>query len=159
MSPAAHIRTLLTAHAVPFEILTHPPAGSAEEAAAARGTPLAIGGKSIVMKLGTSFAVLVLGGDRAVDNRGLRRHLRIRRYRFATRAELLALTGLPPGCVPPFGRPVFDLPLYVDAARAAEPELAFSLASPTASVRMKTADWLSVAAPADVFPFARLRED
>lgn len=152
---ADRIVALLRAHAVPYEIVDHPRAISAEEAAANRGTPLAMGGKSLVMKLERTFAVLVVGGDRAIDNRKLRRHLGLRRYRFATAEELATLTGLTPGAVPPFGRPVFDLPLYVDADRAVLEPLAFSLASHTRSVRMATADWLRVATPTEVFPFTR----
>lgn len=121
-----------------------------------RGLPQGMGGKSLVMKLERTFAMVVVGGDRVIDNRKLRRHLGLRRYRFATKQELHDLTGLIPGCVPPFGRPVFELPLYVDAARAALPDLAFSLGSHTRSVRMATAHWLAVAVPTDVFDLTRL---
>ena len=157
VTPQTHIRQLLDDHGAPYVVVEHPTAATAAEAATARGTPLAMGGKSIVMKLdrGLGFVMLVTAGDRQVDNRLLRRHLGVRRYRFATPDELLEHTGLTPGCVPPFGRPVFDLALYVDAARATAPEIAFSLATHTASVRMATADWLAVARPTDVFPFAR----
>lgn len=149
------ILALLHEHEVAYEILDHPAASSAEEAATVRGTPLAIGGKSLVMKLEKAFAIVVVGGDRAIDNRKLRQHLGLRRYRFATREELAQLTGLTPGCVPPFGRPLFDLPLYVDTDRAALPDLAFSLGSHTRSVRMATEAWLRVASPTDVFSLTR----
>ena len=139
----------------PFDLIDHGPARTATEAAAARGTPLQIGGKSIVMKLGQTFAMLVVGSDRQVDNRLLRRHLGVRRYRFATVEELARLTGLSPGAVPPFGRPVFDLPLYVDADRARLDRIAFSLASHRRSVCMATSDWLAVAKPDDIFAFTR----
>jgi prolyl-tRNA editing enzyme YbaK/EbsC (Cys-tRNA(Pro) deacylase) len=155
-SVAAAILERLHAAGAEFEELAHAEARSAEEAARVRGTPLQIGGKSLVMKLdrGIGFAVLVLGGDHRLDNRALRRHLGLRRYRFASRSELAALTGLTPGCVPPFGRPIFDLPLFVDAATAAREEIVFSLATHTRSVHMATASWLAAADPADVFSFA-----
>ncbi|HHO53615.1 MAG TPA: hypothetical protein ENK18_22775 [Deltaproteobacteria bacterium] len=157
MTPSDRILALLSGHGADFRILDHPEARSAPEAAAARGTPLRIGGKSLVMKLdrGIGFALLVVGGDRQVDNRLLRAHLRVRRYRFATTEELLRHTGLTPGCVPPFGRPVFDLPLYVDEQRACLPRIAFSLGSHTRSVIMDTADWLAIARPAEVFSLSR----
>lgn len=113
-----------------------------------------MGGKSLVFKLQTGFALFVLSGARRTDNRLLRKHLGIQRLRFARLEELTALTSLTPGCVPPFGRPIFDLPLYVDAATVAQDEIAFSLASHTSSVRMRTADWLAIADPTDIYTFA-----
>ncbi|MBX2799219.1 MAG: hypothetical protein KTR31_16210 [Myxococcales bacterium] len=161
MTPADRILALLTERGVSFEVLEHPHATTALEAASARGTPPAWGGKSIVMKLdrGIGFVVVAMGGDRQVDNRRLRAHLGVRRYRFATEEELMAQTGLRRGAVPPFGHPVFDLPLYVDADRAATETIVFSLASHTRSVRMATADWLAVAAPRDVFALCKDRGD
>ena len=152
---AARIEALLRGAEVAYRVLEHPAADTAVDVARVRGTPLAIGGKSLVMKLdrGIGFAVLVVGGDRRIDNRLLRRHLGLRRYRFATRDELAELTGLVPGCVPPFGRPLFDLPLYVDAERLSHDRIAFSLASHTRSAEMAVSDWLSVAKPTDVFGF------
>jgi len=147
----------LEASGHPFQAVHHAAAHSAREAAELRGTPLEIGGKSLVMKLdrGIGFAVLALPGHRAVHNRMLRHHLRVRRYRFATLEELDGLTGLKPGSVPPFGRPIFDLPLYVDAGLAAAPRIAFTAGSREHSVVMQTEDWLAVARPTDVFEFTR----
>lgn len=157
MTVEERIIALLVDAGVPWERLEHEHAATAEAAAAMRKTPLHIGGKSLLMKLdrGIGLALLVVPGSRRVDNRALRQHLGLRRYRFATREELLALTGLTPGCVPPFGRPVFDAPLYVDARLAAESEVAFSLGRHTASARMATRDWLAAARPTDIFDFSQ----
>jgi prolyl-tRNA editing enzyme YbaK/EbsC (Cys-tRNA(Pro) deacylase) len=61
--------------------------------------------------------------------------------RFATPEELRALTGLVPGCVPPFGRPILDLPLYVDESVLANDRIAFNAGLLTESFIMATADW------------------
>ncbi len=153
-SVATFIHQLVSGY--PHRIIEHAEARTAEEAALARGTPLSIGGKSLLMKLdrGIGFAVLAIPGDRRVDNRALRQHLRVRRYRFATPEELLQLTGLAPGCVPPLGT-VFQLPLFVDSALASTERIAFSAGSRQCSVFMSTADWLTAARPDDVFPFVR----
>ena len=150
----SRLLALLAASGRPHTVLDHPDAGTAQEAAAARGTPLAIGGKSLVMKADKlGFVVLVVGSDRRIDGRLLRHALRVQRYRFATADELLALTGLPPGAVPPFGRPLFDAALVVGEDIAARPEIAFAAASRTRSVRMATADWRAVAEPTVVSAF------
>lgn len=161
--PSARILALLDAptggEPVGYRLIEHAPAYDAEQAARLRDTPLGMGAKSLVMKMdrGIGLAVLALPADRQVDNALLRKHLGIRRYRFATPDELFALTGLDPGAVPPFGRPVFDAPLYVDEALAAGPQVAFTAASHTLSVVLATRDWLALAAPADRFPFSRSR--
>jgi len=158
MNVGDRISVLLSEAEVAFERIAHAPAKSADEAAKFRGTPLEIGGKSLVMKTDRrGFIVLALRGSDAVFNRALRKHLGIRRYRFATLEELDTLTGLTPGCVPPFGRPVFDMPLYVDAGLANAARIAFTAGSHTDSIVMRTADWLAAAKPADVFPFSRDR--
>lgn len=155
-SVADRITALLDGAGVPYTHLAHAEARSAEEAAAVRGTALAIGGKSLLLKLeGLGFAVLAVGGDRRVDNRLLRRHLGISRYRFATPEELAAVTGLEPGAVPPFGRPIFEARLYVDAALAANDRIAFAAGSRSASILTSTADWLAAAKPDGIFDFSR----
>ena len=149
----AHLRHQNTA----FEILEHAHAQTSGEVALARGTPLQWGGKSLVLKLGKtmSFAIFALSGARKTNNRAIRKHLGVQRLRFATPDELLTLTGLTPGCVPPFGRPVFDLPLYVDTASANQPRIAFSLGSHTRSALMATPAYLQAARPQDVFSFSQ----
>ncbi|MEM6928461.1 MAG: YbaK/EbsC family protein [Myxococcota bacterium] len=149
-------RILAALKTAALDVRDHAPASSAVEAAALRGTALSDGCKAIVMKLGKDFAVLAFSADRSIDNRKLRQRLRVRRYRFATEDELAALTGgLVPGSIPPFGRPIFDLPLYADATRAATEWMWFTNASRSQSVRVSVAGWLAVAQPVDVFDFTR----
>lgn len=154
-TPAERLLSMLEASGRPFELIEHGHAKTAEEVASMRGTSLGIGGKSLLFKLQTGFAIFVLSGERRTDNRLLRKHLGIQRLRFARLEELSQLTALTPGCVPPFGRPLFDLPLYVDRNTADQAEIAFSMASHTHSVRMATADYLAIAAPTDVYSFSR----
>lgn len=153
MSVLHRIEALL-AH-TPHERLHHAPTHTSQEAAAIRGVPLAIGGKSLVMKVGQSFAVFAISGARQLHGRRVQRHLKVSRLRFARREELHALTGLVPGCVPPFGRPIFDLPLYVDASIAANERIAFTPGDHGASIIMPVPDYLQLADPTDIFDFGR----
>lgn len=139
----------------PHQVVEHPPIRGAEDAAALRGTPLEIGGKSLLLKVGDRWVVLVLSGARRLHNPSLRRALKAQRYRFATREELQAITGLEPGCVPPFGRPLFDADLVVDEVTAEQDRIAFSLADPTRSVIMSTKDWLAIAQPDLIAPIGQ----
>lgn len=148
MTVEARIEALLDAVGAAREALTHRPVTGAADAADARGTALAEGGKALLLKAERlGFVLLALPGDARLDGRALRAALRVQRYRLATAEELLRLTGLAPGCVPPFGRPVFDLPLWVDAALAARPRIVFTPGRPDRSLRLATADWLAAARP------------
>ena len=152
------IQALLRGHSLPFSAIDHRHAQTSEQVAAARGTPLHIGGKSLILRVGgqtpPDFRLFVVSGARRTRSRDIRRFLGIKRMRFATAEELLALTGLTPGCVPPFGRPIFDIPLYVDQSIADNDEIAFSAGQHTRSIQMKTVDYLRAAQPAAIFSFS-----
>jgi Ala-tRNA(Pro) deacylase len=154
MTPADRLHALLAASGLPHAVLDHAEAVSGRDAAAARGTPLGIGGKSLVLKIDrVGLAVLVVGSDRRVDGRALRKALGVQRYRFLAADELEALVGLSPGAVPPFGRPVVDATLFVGEDLLAREEIAFAAASRTRSIRMASADWRAVAQPTVVPSF------
>ena len=120
-----------------------------------RGEPLEVGAKALVMKTGQGFGVFVLPADRKVDSGAIKRHLGIKALRFATPEELLALTGLIPGSVPPFGQPILPMPLYADEqVGVAAARIAFNAGSLTRSFVVGTADWRRVAQPRQL-SFAR----
>ena len=59
-----------------------------------------------------------------------------------------------PGCVPPFGRPILDLDLYVDEALLHNDRIAFNAGSLTDSIIMEMEDYVALAEPA-VFAFSK----
>ncbi len=148
------IRDLLASRDVRFRELHHEPTYTSAQSAAARGESVEIGGKAIVMKVDEAFHLFVLSAARSVDSTAIRRRLNGRRSRFATPEELLQLTGLVPGSVPPFGRPILDLDLYADEAMLANARIAFNAGSLTDSIIMGMQDYLRIAVPV-VFPFSK----
>jgi Ala-tRNA(Pro) deacylase len=148
-------RAFLNDRGVPFEEMLHAPTYTSEEASAARNEPLEIGGKAIVAKVGKDFAVFVLSGARKLNSRAICKQLGETRFRFATRDELRAMTGLTPGCVPPFGRPLLPLPLYVDRSVLANERVAFNAGSHTVSMILNRDDYLAAAEPVAIFEFSR----
>jgi prolyl-tRNA editing enzyme YbaK/EbsC (Cys-tRNA(Pro) deacylase) len=142
------ITKLLTDAGVSFVRKDHPPTHTSEESAAARGEPLGVGAKALVLRADDRFGVFVLWADRKLDSSAVKRELKTRQLRFATPGELMALTGLVPGCVPPFGEPVLPLPLFADAEVGTQfGRVAFNAGSLTVSIVMTTADWEAVARP------------
>jgi Ala-tRNA(Pro) deacylase len=141
------IRRLLEEAGVPFREVHHARVATAEEAAAARGEPLAIGGKSLVLKVDDRFELFVVSAAVKLASREARRAAGARRSRFATEEELLALTGCAPGCVPPFGPPILPLALNAHRSVLGHARIAFTPGVHEASIVMATADWMRVARP------------
>ena len=124
----------LTQAAIPFTTLHHPPTYTSEESAAYRGEPLSVGAKAIVYKIEKTFYLFVMPADRKLDTKKIKAYFKeqgkkAKKTRFATAVELLALTNLVPGSVPPFGRPIFELDLYVDTSILQNEKVAFNAGS------------------------------
>lgn len=149
------ILRLLESGGASFRELEHAPTRTSEDSARVRGEPLAVGGKAMVLKAGDAFALFVLSAARRLDSRKVKDRLGVRDLRFATPEELLSLTGLVPGAVPPFGRPVLPLDLYVDVSLLHNDRVAFNAGSLTRSIVMGREDYLRLAAPLAVFDFSR----
>lgn len=145
------IRELLTTEGITFREVSHEPTYTSEESARARGEELKTGGKALLLRGDDEFALFVLPADRKVNSGVIRRELGWRKLRFATREELLELTGLVPGSVPPFGRPVLPFSLFVDTGIVDNARIAFNAGSLTDSIILTAADYLRVAAPTRVF--------
>ena len=97
---------------------------------------------------GEQFRLFVLPADRKLDSALVKKQLGVTRLRFASPEELLALTGLVPGSVPPFGEPILPFELIADVAIGARyPHVAFNAGSLTDSIIMSAADWDHVAQP------------
>jgi prolyl-tRNA editing enzyme YbaK/EbsC (Cys-tRNA(Pro) deacylase) len=148
------LRDWLTSENVTFREVHHEPTATSEESARARGEELRVGGKALVMRADDSFALFVLPADRKADSGAIRRELKIGKLRFASREELMELTGLVPGSVPPFGPPVLPFPLYVDSAIQGNDRIAFNAGSLTDSMILAMADYLRVARPEKIFSFS-----
>jgi Ala-tRNA(Pro) deacylase len=149
------LRDWLTSQAVTFREVHHEPTLTSEQSAKARGEELRVGGKALLMKGDDEqFRLFVLPADRKVDSATLRQKFGFKRLRFATADELKAATGLVPGSVPPFGRPILPFELYLDAAIASNDRIAFNAGSLTDSMIVPMADYLRVASPTECFAFS-----
>jgi len=147
MTTLEKIRALLAGNNFEFREIHHEPTHTSEASARARGEDVKIGGKALVMKIGEEYKLFVLSAALKLNSRKLKEHFGIKRMRFADRSELLQLTGLVPGAVPPFGRPILDLDLYVDRSITQNARIAFNAGSLTDSIIMRTADYLKITNP------------
>jgi Ala-tRNA(Pro) deacylase len=140
------ITALLQQHSVTFEMLRHTPVFTSEEAAQVRGTSLSSGAKALVCKADERFVLLVMPANRRLDSKLARSSLGIKSLRFATREEVLELTSLTPGSIPPFGQ-LFALKTYCDAALAVEDRINFNAGDHSVSVSMRYEDYARIEQP------------
>src|SRR6478609_3626015 len=153
------IRQALSKAGVEFKEIVHAPTHTSEESARVRGESLTVGAKALLLKTDNVFRLFVLPADRQLDTKKIKQELKVKSTRFATSEELLGLTGLVPGSVPPFGNPVLPFELYGDTAiGGTEDKVAFNAGSLTLSIVMKASDWKAVAKPVQ-FSFAKARTD
>jgi prolyl-tRNA editing enzyme YbaK/EbsC (Cys-tRNA(Pro) deacylase) len=139
---------LLVAAGVSFRQIHHESTPTSADAARARGEPIGCGAKALLLKTDERFRLFVLPADRKLDSALVKRQLKVNRLRFASPQELLALTGLVPGSVPPFGEPILPFELLADVAiGTVYPHVAFNAGSLTDSIIMSAADWARVAQP------------
>lgn len=134
-----NILKLLDQEKIPHQLMEHTPVFTSTEAAQVRNTRPEEGAKALVVKSESSYHMLLLPGDRKVENAKARQILASRHLRFAGREELFQLTGCIPGAVPPFGN-LFGLKVWIDEALSQSEFLAFNAGSHTVSLRMKTSD-------------------
>lgn len=138
-----------------YETIEHLPAITSAAAAQARGTQLHKGAKALLMQIkGRGFALFVLPANCSIDSAAVRRHLGVSRLRFARTGELLELTGLVPGCVPPFGEPLMPYPLFIDASFGErEDAMVFTAGRLDRSISLSVPDYLGCAG-GELFAFA-----
>ncbi len=149
------IRKHLKSIHVPFKELHHEPTPTSQDSARVRGEDISTGGKALVLKVGDTFKLFVIRGDQRVDSKKIKTHFAAKKVRFATAEELMELTGLIPGSVPPFGKPILPLELYAEKAVTRNEKMAFNAGSISDSIIMKIEDYLKAAKPIEVFEFRK----
>ena len=160
MSAALHpvsrqILDLLAREGCWRETFHHVAVRTSEEAAAARpGYGLNHGAKAIILRVKRSnrdkfFVMLVFPADRKFDSKRVKAYFQSRDIRFASEAEVSALTGgVQPGGVPPFGS-LFDLPVYAAPELFALDKIVFNAGDRRFSLAMRSADYRRLERPAE----------
>jgi Ala-tRNA(Pro) deacylase len=138
-------RALETA-GVGFVHTRHEATYTSAEAAAVRGTSQHSGAKALIVKAGDDFLMAVMPADLSLDSNGVRKRLKCKRLRFATKDEVADLTGLTPGSIPPFGS-LFGLRTICDEALSDNEQINFNAGSHTDSFQMSYRDYIAYESP------------
>lgn len=140
------LKDRLTEAGASFDVLEHAPVFTSEEAARVRGVPLGSGAKALICKVDDRFLMFVLPADRKLDSKGARRALAASGLRFATREEVLSLTGLTPGSIPPLGS-LFGLETICDPRLREAGRINFNAGDHAISISLAFDDYLAVEQP------------
>ena len=136
------LTSFLDEHRVPYTVLSHPPAYSADQVARAEHLPPHDLAK-VVVKTGQRVLMVVLPGTRKLDLHKVPE----RGARLATEQELATLfPGCEVGAMPPFGN-LFRLPVLVDRGLARDEEIVFQAGTHTRAIRMRCADFVRLVQP------------
>lgn len=157
LSVFERVQHLLDANSIAYDVLRHEPVYTSEEAAAIRGTPLTSGAKALICKGGEEVVMFVLPADRKLASRENRRARKWRKLRFLNREEVLELTGLQPGSIPPFGS-LFGLPTLCDERLGENERINFNAGDHSISVSMSFGDYVRAESP-EMGMFAASREE
>lgn len=143
---------------VPFEVMTHRVAFTAQEVAAAQHIPGRDFAKVVIAKTGDRFVMAVLPALHRLDLLKLAAVVPERPARLASEPEFAALfPQCEPGAMPPFGN-LFGLDVYVDESLTREERIVFQAGTHTDTVRMRYSDFAGLVHPT-VGDFALVRDD
>ena len=153
MYPQTLIKKYLDLKNVPYEHHVHRTAYKAREVAEQELVPETMVAKTVVVKTGDDYAMVVLPASAKVNLASLKRALDVNEVRLATESEF---KGLFPdsdlGAMPPFGN-LYGLPVYVEESLTRDLEIVFNAGTHQDTIRMKYQDFERLVKP-QVYSFA-----
>jgi Ala-tRNA(Pro) deacylase len=127
-----------------YEIMSHKPVRTSQEAADARGTKLEQGVKALLLKTKRGFIIALTASNTKIDLKKLTNILKSD-MRLATAQEVLQETDCEIGAVPPFGFKKIDT--YMDNSVLKNEDVAFNAGLHDRSIKMKKDDLVRIVEP------------
>ena len=144
---AMKLKAFLDSHGVRYVSIQHSVAFTASEVAESvhvKGRDFA---KTVIVKMGSVMAMVVLPASRRIVLYDLREMLGSVELRLATEAEFKgAFPDCELGAMPPFGN-LYGLPVYVEASLADEAEIAFNAGTHREVIQMAYEDFAGLVKP------------
>jgi Ala-tRNA(Pro) deacylase len=146
MGVPARLIDFLNRSKVPYEVLHHPEAFTAQELAAIEHVKGRSHAKVVMVKTEGQVLMAVLPADHRVDLEKLDKATG-RKTALATEAEFKALfPDCAVGTMPPFGE-LYGVPAYLDASLTDAERIVFEAGTHSDAIRMRYADYARVAKP------------
>ncbi len=148
MAIPASISSYLQQTGVPYSVIEHPVAYTAQEEAAVTHVPGREWAKAVVCVVDNQPTLAVVSADQQVDLDRLREVLNAQSLRLATETELQTLyPDCEVGAMPPLG-PLYRQPVVVDKVLSTDPEIVFNGGSHREAIRMRYPDFEALVKPA-----------
>ncbi|MEI6691623.1 MAG: YbaK/EbsC family protein [Chlorobium sp.] len=145
--PIRRLREFLDSHAVRYFVVSHSPAYTAQEIAAAAHVPGKELAKTVMVTIDGKMAMVILPASRQLDFELLRDLIKSRDVELANEKEF---SGLFPDCeigaMPPFGN-LFGMDVYVSEELEADDEIAFNAGAHTELLRLSYEDYKRLVKP------------
>jgi Ala-tRNA(Pro) deacylase len=137
---------ILIDSAIPYQVLVHPPAFTAQKRAKYLHVPGADVAKCVLLKGSAGYVLAVLPATRHVDTAQLGRALGVP-VRLATEAEIAAVfRDCEWGVVAPFGTH-YGMPTFLEESLAPDAWVVFELNTHTEAIRMRCRDFEELERP------------
>ena len=142
------IKKVLYENNIRYELLTHEPVYTSEQAAKMRGKGLEVGmqrgAKAMIFRVDEKYIQCIVPAHKIVDVKKVKVLLNVKKVKLASAEEVLKITDCEIGSVPPFGN-LFSLPVYCDPGLA--DEIDFNAGMHEKSITMKRSDWEKIVKP------------
>ena len=143
----ASLREYLDKNSVPYGLISHSPAFTAQGIAALVHVPGQELAKTVVVKLDGELALAVLPASFRIDLTSLEEEAGVRRAELASEQEFRdRFPECETGAMPPFGS-LYGLPVLVDEAVTRDREIVFNAGSHTELVRLAYEDFARLEGP------------
>lgn len=137
---------LLDKEKIVYSLYEHEAVRTSEEAAKIRNTDMHQGAKALIFYADKKPIMIVMPADLKVDMKKFKETYHIHDLRMATPEEVLSVTSVSIGAVPPFGN-LLSIPLYMEKRLEENEEIVFNAGSHTKSIQMKETDFEKVTQP------------
>ena len=145
--PAERLRQFLDENHIKYLSISHSPAFTAQEIAAASHIPGRELAKTVIVKLDCTMTMAVLPASYLVDLDRLAAEAGARAAELATEPEFKSLfPGCEPGAMPPFGN-LYDMKVFASASLEEDEEIAFNAGSHTELLRLAYRDFKRLVEP------------
>ena len=145
--PVKNVKEFLEKHHVKYVSMSHSPAFTSQEIAAAAhvsGKDLA---KTVVIKVDGKLAMVVVPANHQVNFARLREETGAKSVDLASESEFKdKFSGCEVGAMPPFG-PMFDMPVYLADELSQHDQIVFNAGSHSELVQMKEPDFERMVKP------------
>ena len=146
INPYQEIINLLKENKIDYKETEHEAVYTSQEAAAIRNISISQIAKSLLLKYGGDFALLVLPGNRKLDSKKVKNLLGVKEFRFAAPEEVEEKMGCQIGACYPFGN-IIGLTTYLDKAVSKNKIILFNPGLHTRSIEISWSDYYSLVKP------------